>query len=358
MKHFFTSIALLFAASVHAQNFTDGNISVARVGDGKTQLTETSSPVSILEYAPNINKQSKPIKIVNLGNSKAEQITVSGSSNVYEGQLSRSADGRYLSMIGYKIGIGSSNADCQSADTKKVIARIDNSGIVDYSTSFPTSENCSVRTAVTEDGSSFWVASSSNISFVNFGQASIPTNIFNQSQRSLGIFKKQLYAQASYGNLVLTKTALPQASSSIETVIKQGSNNFHSFAFLDADATISWNNTGYDLLYVTDLAFGISKYYFDGKEWIVANAGNTPPNIAYYSNAGASVLTATLNSKGEPVLYYVSSQKSNNQLLSTIDVSGRTGNFSYATAITKVLAQAGENYMFRGVALSPIGTSK
>ncbi len=343
--------------TVLGSNFTEGNIVVTRVGNGTTSLGATSAPLSLLEFLPAMANQPVSVKTVTVGSTtNGSRLTIVGNT-VFEGQLSRSTDGRYLTLAGYDQPTGVTSSTSTAGN--KVVGRVDFSGLVDYSSNFPTTASGSAKIAVSDNGNRFWTGIN-NIGYVTFGQTTTPTAVNNAAQRSLGIFNNQLFHQQGFTSLNYTTTALPTgASALVNTASVPNSQSYGGFAFLDLDAAVSWNNTGFDVLYVANVNAGLEKFYFNGISWVAVNSNANSPANSYFPTTAVSTLTATVNNLGQPVIYATSGNGSatNNRLYAITDASGRTGAMigsgGAANVTTVTLATAGINYAFRGVAFAP-----
>ena len=338
-------------------DFVQGNIVVSRVGNGTTALGANTASVSLLEFNVTVANQAAPLKTVPVGSlSTGSRLTANGNV-AYEGQLSRTTDGRYLSIIGYDQPTGETAATSTAGN--KVIGRVNYKGLVDYSTNFPTSASGNAKIAVSDNGSRFWTGIN-NIGFVNFGQTTTPIVVNNVAQRSLGIFNDRFYHQQGFSSLNFTNVALPTGSSALtNTATVPSSQSYQAFAFLDMDANVSWNSTGLDVLYVANVNAGLEKYYFNGTAWIAINSNANTPSNSYFPGTSVSALIATVNNNGNPVIYATSGNgtATNNRLYAITDVSGRTNAMvpsgASPTVTILTLATAGANYGFRGVAFSP-----
>ncbi len=481
MKYTFISLLTFFGLIVNAQNFTPGNVVVTRVGDGSTTLSTNNFGVNLLEFNTNTANQASPTKTVAIGSTTAgSRITVGGTVTT-EGQLSLSQDRRYLNIIGYDATLGSTSATYLASSINRTIGRIDYTGTIDYSTNV-TGATTSSKLAATIDGNAYYTAIGGTVGYITQGATSAATTIATLSHRVLNIYKNQLYSYAGFSNITASNTALPTGTSAFSTAVSLSpSLSALGFVYFDVDPTINWNGTGYDLLYVSNANSGLEKYYYNGTNWIPANAqyqsltianggtgysgsptvaigtawqsggtytvnqqvyngvslytvsaistgisGATPPThttgsvvsggvtftysgtnatatvsvsggvvtagfITYGSGvylslpsvtltggggSGASVtcnvayvptalnngtgalaqLTGALNGSGIPVIYAVtgsSGTATNNKLYSIVDNSGRTGIMTNANTTATVLATAGANYAFRGVAFAP-----
>jgi hypothetical protein len=282
MKNIITLLCTLFAILAQAQNFTSGNLVVLRVGDGSATLAATSAPVSLVEYP--ISASASATKTLTIPSTGADKLTVAGITTG-EGQVSLSQNGLYLCLLGYDQLTGASSL---TAGTK-VVGRVDNTGTIDLSTKFPTSASGSVRTAFSDNGLSFWTGIN-NFGYVTLGQTTTPTAINGSAPSRVGaIFKNQLYSLRGFSDLFYTTTALPTATSTTATALSLSTKlSANGFVFFDMDNTISWNGTGYDLLYISNSTSGLEKYYFDGTYWKVANSQY---NIALTLTSGGSGYT-------------------------------------------------------------------
>lgn len=195
------SIALAITVSLAAQQpFAAGNLVVVRVGNGAAALTSAAQPVFVNEYTPaGLPVQSIALPIAQNGRTAA--LTLSGTA-ASEGQLNLSNDGRYFSFAGYNAAPGAANPGASAVTAAaRVVARLDATGALDTTTVVTNSfSSGAIRSAVTEDGSSFWLAgSNSGVQHVSFGaftstaaSSGTPTNL-----RNLCIFSGQLYTSSA-----------------------------------------------------------------------------------------------------------------------------------------------------------------
>jgi len=258
----------------------------------------------------------------------------------------------------------------QGLSGKKVVAKIDGLGMVDYSTSFPNSflGGGIVKNALTTDGSQYWV-NTARMEYVTLGQTSEATQIVNAGPRSAGVFNNQLFYLLGFNanGMVATNPALPDAPATTSSVglPLTSSTSPMGFVFFDLDPNISWNNTGLDVVYVAEVNNGLEKYYYNGTAWVAANSRFGPTsgplnNVIQPAGVSVSALAGEVNNLGQPVIYALggNSIAANNSLFSIADASGRTGTMTVDVNTTVLtLATAGANYSFKGVSLSPtIGT--
>ncbi len=119
----------------------------------------TYLPMSIQNYNVAGAPVGSPIALPTAAIGSQQPITLQGNV-ITEGDLTTSADGRYLVTTGWNVP----PAGRPGLSTNPVVARIDPSGTIDTSTVisgafYPT---LSVRSAVASDGSGFWVSGAAN----------------------------------------------------------------------------------------------------------------------------------------------------------------------------------------------------
>ncbi len=118
-------------------------------------------------------------------------LTESGTATG-EGYLTDSADGHSVSIGGYNVAPGSS-----TSGVNRAIAVVGPNAVVDLSTQLPSSTT--TRVAVSADGQGFWIATSSGIDYVPFGNpgtAVTSTTAEVGSTTAVGIDNAQLYGSA------------------------------------------------------------------------------------------------------------------------------------------------------------------
>lgn len=281
-----TMLILLTAMCVQAQ-FTSGNLVVTRVGNGSTTLATTSAKVSVLEFSPtNVSiatTATTPVTSFDLGSTTSGSRLTIGGTTQYEGQISLSVDGKYLSLIGYDQTTGVVNTGTNSCQAgSKVICRIPSTQIPQYSSSFPSSATGSAKVAVSTDGSSYWT-SIDNLGYIQWNSTSAPTQVATTTDFSsttpcnLVIADNQLYSVAAYKGMYSSATALPTASSVQNLMLGlSASLSSQGLVFLDWDGNTStgYSSHGYDVMYCTNKNSGLEKYYYDNtrSQWLPINS--------------------------------------------------------------------------------------
>jgi hypothetical protein len=343
--------------------FTPGDLVVVRVGDGSS-LSGVTAPVFLDEFNPSSGAlvQSVAMPITASGSNRAFTL---GGTNTTEGCLTRSIDGRYLSLAGYDANTGatagaSTPTAFSGGTTDRVVARVDVNASIDTTTVLTNAySGNSVRSAATVDGSQFWVSGTSRTSgagantggvyLISFG-ATTGTQLTTtpNDTRNIAILNGQLYVSSTAsGALGVNKvgTGVPTTSGQpITSFVSTGAGSSpYSFVVFDL------NNDGIpDRVYVADERFtssgGLQKWTStDGTSWTLANTFNPGTNTGLRGLTGQVV-------NGNPVLYGTTSVNgppggAGNQLVSFTDDGSNT---SFVT-----LATAANMTAFRGVAFVP-----
>ncbi|ADY53174.1 hypothetical protein Pedsa_2632 [Pseudopedobacter saltans DSM 12145] len=367
MKKIFTTLLLLGAAGAgFAQNFTPGNVVVARLGDG--QATNNAVPVSLLEYNTltygntvtvtlPYSSSSDPADIVN------PSMVININPTGIEGGLSLSADGRYLV-------IGGSNAYKGIGDTgpsKKSFARIGYTGVPELFALDANISNGYIRSTASYDGSSIYIATNQGIAATTFpDNRTSPAIRFNNSGfiNYFNVIGKHLYGVNTANPAVLLDFGLspydastPHAGATSPTsttgtaLWNSGSSNIeksYGFVLLDQDNTVNSLSDKNDVLYMADQGTspGIVKMYYD----------TSTSSWVYLGRIDASGiitgLTGKINAAGKAELYAVRGATLNNELIKIIDNSSSRDKLDGTHTIVQI-ATSGDKYTFRSVALSP-----
>lgn len=251
----------------------------------------------------------------------------------------------------------------QGVSSKKVVARLNNAGTVDYSTNFTNSFGTvgAIKQAVSVDGNKYWVAGN-RVEYVAFGQTSQAAIAVNAGARSIGIFQNQLFYDLGFnaGGLFSTVTALPEAVSTGTSVIgmSAAASSPGTFVFLDTQAGVG-DSRGYDVCYITEISAGLEKFYYSGSAWVPVNSKNLPTasplNNGVFPTVALSAITARIEN-GKPVIYAVSGTgtSTNNAIYVIKDNAAYNEAMVLGTnTVATNLATAGANYAFKGIAFTP-----
>ncbi len=201
---FFVVAALCVLAVSAWGQFTAGNLVVLRVGDGSGALTNASTAVFLDEYTTagsSVGSTAMPT-VASGGNAPFAN---SGSATS-EGNMTRSADGRYLVLAGYGAVPGVSGiASTTSATYNRVVARVDATGDADVTTMLSDAYSANnIRGACSVDGTAFWTsgtaATGGSVRYATLGgttSTQLSTTITNI--RVVNVFDNQLYVTSATG---------------------------------------------------------------------------------------------------------------------------------------------------------------
>ncbi len=330
---------------------------VVRVGNGMAGLSTAAAPVFIEPFHSSgvraLGGFVLPLPTAPAGNN--QPCTLSGTA-ASEGHVSTSADGRYCSLACYAAAPGTAMVSSSaSSAVNRVVARFDVMGAVDTSTRLGSAfSGQSVRGATSHDGTAFWVSGNGNSStggvhYVALGSDGGSTRILDNpnNARFVNVFGGQLYGSAASGaftNVFAIGSGLPtdagQTATPLPGMPDGGGASPYGFAMLDMSPGIP----GLDTLYVADdrsvaSGGGVQKWVFDGTSWTLAatfNAGLTTGTrsvAAFDTGLGVAVFATT-------------AETSQNKLVMFLD-NGAT------SPTATVIATAGVNMVYRGVAIAP-----
>jgi len=351
---------------------TTATAMVVRVGNGSSALASgVAAPVFIEEYRVSdgtlLRTIPMPVAADTDGGTNLP-FTLQGTSTT-EGGLSRSADGKYVTMGGYDTAPGTTGVGNASATTiPRMVGRVDAAGVVNTSTQITTAfsggatSSVSIRAATSLDGTAFWTTgSNSGVVYVNLGSTGAttavstgtPTNI-----RHVNIFGGQLYitsASGAFQGVSKVGAGTPTNSGNVIMLLPgfpaAGGGNISPLAFaaLDTDAT-----AGIDTIYESHLGgagstwpagtVAIEKWTLVGAAW--SKVGTFAVQLA---NAPASTGVFGLSAvvEGSAVRVIATTGESPARLITFVDDG------SNPTPSATVLATAATNTAYRGVALSP-----
>jgi MYXO-CTERM domain-containing protein len=344
--------------------FTAGNLLVSRYGDGTTTLSSAATAVAINEYTTAAG-QSSAVQSIAFATSGANQFTDAGTAtsdgylNTYNG---------YVAIAGYNAATGT--ASVASSNTK-VVQVLDSTGSVVNRAVFPTSGTMpftgnNIRSAIATSATNFhatgtgsgtpstggaWYSNSTNYTQVSSTATGQPTNM-----RNVGIFGGQLYASsaASTGfGIFAVGSGLSTTAGQTSTLIINAGSSASTYGFVLFDTN---QDGSMDLAYLADdrtqTGGGLQKWMLVGGTWTqswsrLVNATGTLSGTAATGFAGIRGLTGTWDAVNGAQLYATTTETTNNRLISIVD------NGSTPTLATN-LASAGTNYVFRGVAFTPV----
>lgn len=322
---------------------TPRNIVLLRVGDGSSALTSAATPIFVDE----INSTTGTLmSVVALPTALPDAITLSGSSTA-EGDLTTSTNGDFLALAGYNAVPGTASvSSTSSATVNRVVCLIDNSThTVNTTTRFTSAfSGNSIRSAVTMDGTAFWVVGGSGGVFYTPVGANSPSGTLVSSNspnnRRINIFNSQLFVSSGSSAFLGVNTVgsgVPTTSGQITSLLPGFTPGLspNGFAIFDLNPNVA----GVDVIYVGDdrsviNGGGLQRWDNDGSSWTLSTTFTSGIGSGVRSVVGELI-------SGSPVLYCVTVSGT----IAKLTDSGPSSAFT-------TLATAPTNTAFRGIAFS------
>lgn len=336
-------------------------LAYVQFGDGVTSRSATSAAVFIDYLYADGTPARSATALPTAASAPNAAFTNSGSASS-EGHLARSVDTHFVTLVGYATPPGTATVNTSpSSAVNRVVARVDAAGNVDTSTLLDVAFSANnPRSAVTIDGSAFWIAGAGGtgiggVWYAPLGTTGSATQITGQvsanppnNVRVLGIFGDQLFGTTmttGFDSPFSIGAAPPPTAPAAATILSgtatsgTGTPSPYGFVFFDLDGS-----PGFDTLYVADdrataSGGGIQK-------WQLGTSGTWTPTTTFNQGltAGCRGLTGWVSSTGV-VLAAVTADTSSKLVV-------MTDNGSPTPAFT-TLATAAPNTAYRGVALAP-----
>jgi len=322
-------------ATAPAQVFTGGNLTVLQIGDGTNALSANGNPITLREFTPAGVPTGVSVAIPNTG-STAMRITGTAAS---EGFLSRSSDGLSLNFAGYVEGTSTFPSTVSlpaSAATvyPRAVGTVNAAGAFSFTTLTGQFSTGNARSAVS-DGTNAWAAGS------NTGIVLAPSTVISTTNstnnRVTTIANGNLsYSTGSGTRGIYSFAGTPTAAAVPTVLIATGATSSpYGFAI----------NPAGNLAYVADDSGlgaangGVQRWDFNGSTW--ANTYTLSTGLT----SGVRGLTVDF-SGANPVIYGIDAAATANHLISFTDIG--------PASAASTLATAGANFIFRGVAFSPV----
>ena len=373
MKRLFSfaaAIAVLgLGTSGHAYTtnapFTAGNIVVYRVGNGVTtnSLSNLGTRIHLDEYTTNgvlVNVVLMPTNFFG-----AFHPIVGSGTAAADGFMTRSADGRFITVTGYGSRLDVTNAavlpGTSATTVPRVVATVDSAIHIDTSTAMTNSvlDGSSIRSGASTDGTNLWFSGDPiSVNYTTRGsndESTISGNGVQGNTRTILINSNQLYVSSASSFNVRVGTAgtgLPTTPTAIYTNLpglETSTGSPYQFVFV----TQKTGGSVPDTLYVADdLTNAVMKWSLVGTNWVnngsitafrprgvtasvEVSGGST--NVHLFITGGGGTLT------GVDDIYYPIDSSGYNQ---SPTVDGNDFTFGIA-AVAKSL---------RGIAFAPVGS--
>lgn len=328
---------------------TPTEVWVLRVGTGAAALNNqaTAAFIERVRISDGMDAAS-PIPLPTMANGSNQPFALSGSATS-DGQLTRSADRRYVLLAGYATALGSTDAGVAAGTGPRVVGRVAANGTIDTSTVLGGSfSGGNVRGAVSVDGLGFWAFGQSTgtgglVEVALGGMTSAPVVSVPTNVRYAALYDGALWGTVSqtggYGVFRVNGTVgtlLPGFP------ITTGPSRYGFVAF-DRDMT-----PGIDTIYQCDDGSvssmtgqgGVYKHTLTGGTW--TSAGPYRMGLAN----GCRSITGFVD--GSNVTLLLTAGDSANRIYRATD----SGGMPEATVWTEI-RRAATNTAFRGIALAP-----
>jgi hypothetical protein len=342
-----TAVATALSTGAQAAAITAGDLVIYRVGTGSASLTSAATSVFLDEYTTSGTLVQSIAMPTSAGS--ANMLTASGTATS-EGQMTLSADGKFLVLTGYNAAAGTTGiAATTSATVARTVGLVNvSTGAADTSTALNAFSGNNIRSAVSSNGTDIWVAgANTGVGYTTKGSTTMTTvSSTITNNRQLEIFNGQLYdstGSGALGHIEQVGTGLPTTAGNAMTALPGFPTTGSQYSFFMAH--LGSTGTGMDTLYVADDAAGITKYSFDGTTWTAK--GTVGAAADTYRGLTGSVVN------GKVQLFATglggSGATGGGKLVSFSDASGWGGAFAGSATL---LATAAANTAFRGVALT------
>ncbi len=348
MKRYGYLLLLLICCTVlelHAQNLSNRNIFVVRIGDGSASLTTAATPVYLDEYNTSgtlIRTIAMPV--VSSGTHK--KLTLSGKY-AYEGYPVLSPDGQSVCLFGYDAALGTASVGTSVSSTiNRTAGIIYANNTINTSTSVTDAFSAvNARCAVFDGNNGIWMTGgTTGVRYAQVG-ATTSTALTTVTGRAINVFDGQLYMSSTSGDTRIATVGpgvLPITGQAVANLPGYPATGSPCQFFL---ADVCNTVPGPDVLYVADNTAGIFKYSLVNGTWVsngkIGVANDQYVGITGNATNGSVVMYATRKSG--------TGDAGGGELVSITDNSGLNGTFS-ATPV--VLATAAANTVFRGVCYS------
>ena len=346
--------------------------SAVRIGDGSAVLTSAATPVFVEERLVSsgaLVSTTSTFPLPTTASATSQPFVLSGTADS-EGVLTLSTDGRYLTLIGYATTIPT--LAVKGAAVPRVIARMDASFAFDTTTTLGSSvalAGDNARSAVTQDGTAFWIAGNAAAN-ANRGVWYVsplgPTATAGQlsatnSTRLCNIFFGRLYCVTTVvlGTLGAAGVPLPAPPPLLAPAVLPGFTGATSlFGFAMFDLVAPFDETP-DTIYVADERLpsaggGIQKWMLVGGTWTLGTNSTFNKDLAGALLATGVHGLSAIQSGSTITLIGTTIEATGNRIVEYIDANLDNTGATLPSAVNATWIQTvPANEIFRGVAVSP-----
>jgi hypothetical protein len=249
-------------SSAFATAFSANNLVVMRCTNGTGAEMVYLDEYDVSGAAPAL------VQTIAMPSTGSDALTTPGTMS-HDRHLHRSTDGRFLTLTGYNMAYGTTDpSTTSSTTTPRMVCLVKYDGTYDLSTKLTDAyNNTMIRSAVTTDGTKFWLAGDNGGGTTNTGgtrfatlgsSATVnlsktqtePPSGATDNVREIGIFGGQLYnssgSSSSIGKALLqVGSGLPESGSQPLTKLTTDGQSTSSFYLIDADPGVPGVDTAY-----------------------------------------------------------------------------------------------------------------
>ncbi|MGZ5966456.1 MAG: hypothetical protein ACXWP4_02225 [Polyangiales bacterium] len=277
-------------AETDATSAPSPEIWAVRVGDGVADLDFPATNVVIerIRLSDKMLLGTLPLPTTGSDAGTAHAFTL-GGAQPYEGVLTRSRDGHFVTLVGYDAPVGTADVSTSAGTTiQRVVARIDSSGTIDTSTT-TTSFNKPVQSVVSVDGTQYWIGSGNGatggIRYLTHGSSGAATTLTTIGARTLTIFGDVLYGTTTSGSLRIIEFPSPLPTTTSTPTALAGTPTSGGY-----DGIVFFSRSGVDTLYVCNEGNsgdgGIERWAKSSGTWSKTATFTIPPTDG---DAGATI---------------------------------------------------------------------
>ena len=351
----FLTFTQVYCYKATAQQFTAGRLVVERVGTGSGQ-TSAGTPIFLDEYT--IGGAAGVSVALPTVTGPVINRTVESGVATSAGMITRSQDGKYITVPGYDAAVGTPGVT--SAIVNKVITRVDANGGVASTvlTNATTFSGNSFRGVASTDGSGYWLSGAGNgpVYVTHTGSTTpvagteVSTTITDT--RSTFIYNSQVYQSTGVGAATGVYNAgvgLPMTTGNTMTAAINTGGTGDPYQFVIV-------NNGLPVMYVADYNNKLIRKYFQvGPTWFFA--GSTTITLGGVAT-GFYGITANVVA-GPAVNLYLTTTNiigSNSRIVTFTDFTSASTTITGSTAGTTIAGPT-TNTAFHGIAFVPFNVT-
>ena len=316
--------------------FTSGDIVVERVGDGSTALSSAGTAVFLDEYTP----AGVLAGSYELPTTTATPLVTSGSASS-EGEITLSNNGQYLLVPGYDAPLGTAGiAGTTSTAAPREVATV-SAALGLAQTTINNFSGNNIRSAASQDGTTIFASGATiGILAVASGAQNTAGTVVSSSStsnREVAIYNGQLYLSSGTGAFRIAAVGTGASATAGQTATELAGITSTNVASAYGFVATTLGGTNNDTIYVADNTGGvIDKFSLVGGTYVLTG---TTAVSGIFSLTGRTVgTTETLFATTATGLY---------------TVTDATGYDNTLAATANLIASAGTNEGFRGVAFAP-----